>query len=166
MDGAEEEPATEHEHEAALGIGRSRGSSQRQREGPEDDARGLEQLHPVRPPEEAPGQHIGRDIGVLFDAGEHRAERRHAQVVDRGRGGPEEDDPVPDRVGSNPPGEDVDGREVAESARGPRVVDQHAIARVHGHRHGAHAERLAEVELTPRGATPIASRAACTASDG
>ena len=44
-------------------------------------------------------------------------------------------------------GEDIDGREVAEGARGPRVVDQHSIARVDGHRDRAHRESPAEVEL-------------------
>ena len=139
--------APEYQHRGGARDGAEPGQQERQREGPEDDPRGLEQLHPVRPPEKAPGQQTGRDIGVLFHAGEHRAERRDAQVVDRGGRGSQEDDPVPNRVGPHPPGEDVHGREVAEGARGPRVVDQHAVARVDGHRDRAHREGMAEIEL-------------------
>ncbi len=150
VDDAEEEPPQDqHRGDAQDGAQQRQEPGEQQR--PEDDPGRLEQLHPIRPPQEASRQDVGGHIRVLFHPGKDRAQRRHPQVEDPGRRGPDEHDAVADSVRSNAPRENIHGGEIAKRAGRPGVVEEHPVARVHGNRHRAHAERPAEVELEVRG---------------
>jgi hypothetical protein len=117
-----------------------------QRERGQQDAQRLQQRGPVRLAQEPAGEEVRRDVRVLLDAGEHRAHRGHPEVVGPLRGGADEHDPVPERVGRRPAAQEVHRRDVGEGACRTGVVDQHPVPGVEGRDQVADLERPPEVE--------------------
>lgn len=109
---------------------------------------------PARPTpagDEAPVEEVGRHVGVLLDAGEHRRERRDAEIVGALRRRADEDDVVADPLGADAAVEDVAGRDVPEGPTGARVVHEAPRARVDRDRDAAEPHGAAEVELQREG---------------
>ncbi len=145
MDGAEQSrPHDRDGPHAHRGTQARQQPREHQRE--EQDARHLDQLHPVRTAEEAAAEDVGRHVRVLLHPRHDRARGGHTQIVGPGRGRADEHDAIAHRLRRDRAGQHVHRGEMSEDPTRPRIVDQHAVARIEGDRPGADEQVPTEVE--------------------
>ena len=87
---------------------------------------------------------------MLFHPGQHRTHGRDAKVVDAGRSGPDEHDPITNRPLWHLSGEEIRGGDRQKGARRPQPIDQHSVPRIHRNLAPTDGERAAEIQLKSR----------------